>query len=382
MTYVCDPAAPTQHRLAPRRERAECRDDRVVVQLLHQAVATPSVSGQEHQLAQVLARAASGWGLSAFLDGAGNLQAWTAENRSNRPTLMLVGHLDTVPGGPATELRDGAVWGRGSVDAKGPLTAMLAAAARCTDLDINVAVVGAVEEETPRSKGAVWLRDNTVTPDALIVGEPSGWAGVTLGYKGKLDLTYRVDTPAAHSTYPGDKASEIATVFLARLFQQYGSGGNEKFSDISLAVPHLAGDCESANAALSFRTPIGCDVDGLVTWVNAQMSGGRLQIDNAIPAVRVRRSDLVARSLSVAIRRAGATPVHKLKSGTSDMNTLAAAWQVPMATYGPGNSALDHTDDEHLEVAEFLRSIEVLECSIRLIADHVAPPSAAGSVTP
>jgi LysW-gamma-L-lysine carboxypeptidase len=42
------------------------------------------------------------------------------------------------------------------------------------------------------------------------------------------------------------------------------------------------------------------------------------------------------------------------------MNTLAEVWRVPMATYGPGDSRLDHGDDEHIVLADYFRAIDVL----------------------
>jgi LysW-gamma-L-lysine carboxypeptidase len=33
--------------------------------------------------------------------------------------------------------------------------------------------------------------------------------------------------------------------------------------------------------------------------------------------------------------------------------------------YGPGDSNLDHTPDEHIQVSEYLRSIEVLGQALR-----------------
>lgn len=43
-----------------------------------------------------------------------------------------------------------------------------------------------------------------------------------------------------------------------------------------------------------------------------------------------------------------------MKKGTSDMNTLATTWHdVPMVAYGPGDSSLDHTDEERIDPMEY-----------------------------
>jgi LysW-gamma-L-lysine carboxypeptidase len=42
------------------------------------------------------------------------------------------------------------------------------------------------------------------------------------------------------------------------------------------------------------------------------------------------------------------------------MNVVGPAWGCPIVAYGPGDSSLDHTPDEHIEVEEFLQGIAVL----------------------
>ena len=97
---------------------------------------------------------------------------------------MLLGHIDTVPGEIPVRVEDGWLVGRGSVDAKGPLCAFAEAAARATiPAGWRVVVVGAVEEEAATSKGARYVRDR-FTPDACIIGEPSGVDRITLGTRG------------------------------------------------------------------------------------------------------------------------------------------------------------------------------------------------------
>jgi LysW-gamma-L-lysine carboxypeptidase len=68
----------------------------------------------------------------------------------------------------------------------------------------------------------------------------------------------------------------------------------------------------------------------------------------------------VARGLRGAIRGAGGDPRLLRKTGTADVNLYAAAWDCPAATYGPGDSALDHAPDERLSLAEFDRAVTVL----------------------
>ncbi|WP_448377751.1 M20/M25/M40 family metallo-hydrolase, partial [Fervidobacterium sp.] len=77
----------------------------------------------------------------------------------------------------------------------------------------------------------------------------------------------------------------------------------------------------------------------------------------------------LTRALRQGIRKAGGKPVFKLKTGTSDMNVLAPHWRVPMVAYGPGDSALDHTPHEHIEVEEFLKGITVLKEALEVLAE-------------
>ena len=52
------------------------------------------------------------------------------------------------------------------------------------------------------------------------------------------------------------------------------------------------------------------------------------------------------------------------KTGTADLNTVMPAWQCPALVYGPGDSTLDHTLDEQIELPEYDRAVQVLAESI------------------
>lgn len=57
----------------------------------------------------------------------------------------------------------------------------------------------------------------------------------------------------------------------------------------------------------------------------------------------------------------------KVKSGTSDMNVVGPAWNCPIVAYGPGDSSLDHTPIEHLDLAQYHQAIAILSRALALL---------------
>jgi len=76
------------------------------------------------------------------------------------------------------------------------------------------------------------------------------------------------------------------------------------------------------------------------------------------------------RALSYAIRKVMNKPATLLrKTGTGDMNILGRAMNIPIVTYGPGDSHLDHTKDEHIDISEYLTSIQVYRETILKLSE-------------
>lgn len=87
------------------------------------------------------------------------------------------------------------------------------------------------------------------------------------------------------------------------------------------------------------------------------------------PAWRSDRNSPLVRSFLAAIRQqTEERPRFVEKSGTSDMNVVGPAWQCPIVAYGPGDSALDHTPNEHLHLDEYWQAVQVLEAALRRLA--------------
>ena len=348
------------------------------LELLTGLVGIPSLSGSEAAAVAWLCHAMAQRGYVASVDGGGN----AVGTRGAGPhELLLLGHIDTVPGEIAVRVADGVLHGRGAVDAKGPLAAFVAAGARATLPDgVRLTVIGALGEESLGSPGASWLCDHYPAPDAVIIGEPSGWDGLTLGYKGSLGFCATVACPLSHSAGPAPTAPELAVAFWLRLVAWLANHNDDAapgFETLDATLRGLESSCDgltdSATLRGAFRLPPGVSS----AWVRAsvaQLAGESVALDwqpNAEAFRADKRSPLVAPFLA-ASRAMGGQPRIKVKTGTSDMNLVAPAWGCPIVAYGPGDARYDHTPNEQLPLADFARGVAVLTAAIERIAGMLA----------
>ncbi len=112
------------------------------VSLLEGMLEIDSLSGQERPLAEFLCAAMEARGMRAHIDAVGNA---VGEMGTDGPLAVLLGHMDTAPGHVPVRREGDLLYGRGSVDAKGPLAAFVCAAARLgAHAGLRLAVIGAV----------------------------------------------------------------------------------------------------------------------------------------------------------------------------------------------------------------------------------------------
>jgi LysW-gamma-L-lysine carboxypeptidase len=179
-----------------------------LIDLLEACLRIPSLSGQERAVAEFLCAEMARRGFArAFIDEAGNAVGIVGHGPRQ---IVLLGHMDTVGGEVPVRYEDGKLYGRGSVDAKGPLCAFILAAesvAPALSGDWQIVVIGAVEEECATSRGARFVAGR-YRPAMCVIGEPSGSDGITLGYKGRLLIHARAEHEARHTAIPAPNAAE------------------------------------------------------------------------------------------------------------------------------------------------------------------------------
>ena len=354
-------------------------------ELLEQTVAIPSVSGQEKAVARFLVAQMARFCDEAFVDAAGN-----AVGRLGHGPLKVyfLGHIDTVPGEIPVCVENGRLYGRGSVDAKGSFCTAVAAASRleaATLENITLLLIGATEEEAPSSKGARHALGAYPAPDYVIIGEPSGWDAVTLGYKGRLVAKLSLEKANFHSA--GDDttaAADLVAVWnrLKTQAERYNEGVTGMFDALQVALQEVSSHCDgltqTAAATVSYRLPPALAPDMVKKMVTGRMVTGRIEavlgtarcvFTGSETAYRGAKDTPLTRAFRVAIRRHGGEPRLKVKTGTADMNVVAPVWAVPMLAYGPGDSALDHTPDENLPLRDYEKAVAVLATALTRLAE-------------
>jgi LysW-gamma-L-lysine carboxypeptidase len=335
------------------------------VALLEHMLRIPSLSGQEGQVARFLVEQMQALGFHSYVDSAGN----AVGEIGSGPEIVLLGHIDTVPGVVPVRIVGGKLYGRGSVDAKGPFATFVAAAARLLargELHTRLVLVGAVEEEAASSKGAHYVVDR-YSPSACVIGEPSGWDRLTLGYKGRLLAEGRWEQPMAHSAGRDLAVAEHAVGFwnaVAAHCAAYNAGKTQLFDQLLPSLRAIASGSDGltdwATLTIGIRLPPDIDPNALADQLAQAGASGQLHFRGGCPAYRSDKNNPLVRAFLKSVRAAGGTPGFLLKTGTSDMNVVGPTWRCPILAYGPGDSSLDHTPDEHVDLAEYLRAIDVL----------------------
>jgi len=335
---------------------------------------TYSPTGKENEASKFLFRKMQDFGFDARIDQVGNVIGKIGEGR---PVIFLCGHIDTVPGFiPVRKVGD-EVFGRGAVDAKGPLAAMIMAAREFVGekLKGTVVVAGVVDEEGA-SKGIKNIIASGLEADYAIFGEPSNARNIVIGYKGRLHFIVKVETKISHPASPvARNASEEVINAWNRIKSVLAENGRSKLRSPSCSIMSIKGGLSEAEVEVSIRVPFG------VTWreifdkvnlaVNAVDEEVKCQlelIDAVDPYESNKRSPLID-AFRKAIKDVFEEEAKLLrKTGTGDVNYYGNWLNIGDAvTYGPGDPRLDHTDEERIKVKDYLGAIEVLRRVIRLV---------------
>jgi LysW-gamma-L-lysine carboxypeptidase len=323
-----------------------------------------SPSTQERDAVNYLVVQMNGLGFRAFIDDTGNAVGILGNGARE---IVLLGHIDTFQGDIPVRIENGKLYGRGAVDAKGCLATFASACARVGARNgVRFVVIGAVEEECATSKGARYAITQ-YAPDFCIIGEPSGWDRITLGYKGRVLVDYRLEKTMTHTASNTRAATEEAVGFWNRVNGYAAEFNRDKTRGVDKLEPSLRyvrtdddAFTDGVGMRIGMRVPVGLTIKKVEEEIERFKNGAHVEFSSEEEAFRADKNNALVRAFLGAIRAEGGAPAFTLKTGTADMNIVGPIWKCPIVAYGPGDSALDHTPNEHLELDEYERAIAVL----------------------
>jgi len=352
-------AVPAAHPQPPDHDVLHATD---LLRLTAALVAVPSVSGDEEHLADlveqrlrsrapllsvhrignnVVARTGAGAG-----DGVGAVRA---------ETVVLAGHLDTVPGAaPGRQSAAGEVRGLGAVDMKGGLAVMLLLAEHTGDSRYGLTFVFYDKEETgSRGSGTNLLfaeHRHLVRGDMAVLLEPTGGA-VEAGCQGNLVVELGFHGTRAHTARPwqGVNAVHRALPALARIaaFEPGPAVIDGLTYKQSMSVVAVDGGVQGnvvpdrCTVRVNFRHAATLDSEAaaaLVTGLAPEADETRVVLSSP-PAPPALEHHLVAQ-----LHELTAVPARP-KLGWTDVGRFAALG-IPAVNFGPGDSELAHGPHE------------------------------------
>lgn len=361
------------------------------VELLRNMLEIYSPSGKEEELASFLIAEFKDLGFDkVWRDGVGNLYGKIGVGK---PRVLLCGHMDTVPGRVPVKIEDGRLYGRGAVDAKSSLAAMILAASDLRPCISNLGgevIVASVVDEEGKARGIRNLIREGLKVDYAIFGEPSGVENITFAYKGRLLLKIKCATASGHVgaqhvlSNAIEKSFELWAVFKSACEQQYKSplGVFYSFTPTLIDIRSfrtMGGIPDICALKIDLRLPPTIKCEKAVRIVKEIIEGFRKEnlqpltaidlkiIDRVEPYV-AKKDSLVIKSLGESILEETGKKARLIrKTGTGDMNIFGTNFNIPVATYGPGDSHLSHAPNEYIEISDYLKSVEIYKKAVEKI---------------
>lgn len=330
----------------------------------------------------------------AYIDRVGNVVGRVGKGER---ILHFDAHMDTVRADDAenwtappfsAETVNGMVYGRGTADMKGGLSAAVYAAAlakKCGLLGGKTVYItcSVCEEYCDGACLTNFYQDSGVKPDYCIICEPSRNM-ITLGHTGKVQARIRTYGVSAHASAPEkgiNAVYEMAEIIgrvekLNEALRQKENGGTVVLSNISCVTASLnavPSECEIyLDRRLRFgETAAGAfkELDALIegkraawelgTLVHTSWTGEKLVFEPANDPWRIAEDHELTRACSRAYEEAFGVPPEKYHFWDFGTNAIIpAARGIPCIGFGPGDYRLAHMTDECCDPEEVVDACE------------------------
>jgi acetylornithine deacetylase/succinyl-diaminopimelate desuccinylase family protein len=325
-------------------------------------------------------------------------QSVVATLGEGKPVIMLHAHIDTVPisneeakrwsSDPyEPTIKDGRLYGKGSIDDKAPLAAMMWAFKKLAAQPFRgtLVLVAAAEEETGGQLGTHWLADQGHLPecDFIIVGEQTD-NRIALAHKGVMRATVTTYGHSVHATNPDRGVNAItamARVILA--LENYHRDLSQRKHPLVGTPTCNVGTIQGGSTANAVPDSCSIRLDRRMI-PREDPEAVQWELQNVIAAVNVSPASVEVgeflfsswfdSKLETPYGKAFFETVRQHKDPGpvgylpgSDAKHLMNLAKDDMVIFGPGSYEVAHAFDEYVEISALLECEEVLSQFLRKV---------------
>ncbi len=364
----------------------EAVDGDGLVEFTRRLIKTPSPSGDEQAVSEILAEEIRRVGFHRVeVDAMGNVLGYVY-GRDRALSLLFNGHIDhalpgSMPDPYSGKVAEGAKYGvqgkviegRGACDMKGAVAAMVYGAKAVVDsgmpLGRSFVVTGVVKEEVGLGEGMRHvLEKGNLRADMAVSGEATN-LGVHLGHRGKLEFRVSVLGRTAHASNPkrGINAIYKMTDFLNVLREKYGMPTQPHLGEASFAVLDIS-------ASPGSRTPVTPDRCEIVIdrryLLDESAESVQRELEEILAALTEKDPDFRSEVAFLKDMPVMYTSVHEpvvelmqqAREAVLGSRAEPGAWLfgvdgtylnragIPCVGFGPGDERYAHTPEDHVPV--------------------------------
>jgi len=248
------------------------------VRVLSELIRAQSFSGKEKEVVGVIGNEMKKAGFdNVRIDGLGSIIGTVG----NGPRVIAFdAHIDTVYAGDRTQwksdpftpkVEDGKIWGRGTVDQKGGMAAMITAGRMIKELGLNkeftVHFTGTVMEED--CDGLCWnhlIEEENIRPELVVITEPTN-LNIYRGHRGRMEIRVDVKGVSCHGSAP--ERGDNAIYKMARIALEI-----EKLNDRLISDPFLGKGTVTVTEATSSSPSLCAVADGAGIHLDRRLTLG------------------------------------------------------------------------------------------------------------
>ena len=326
------------------------------------------------------------------------------EDSENNPSLILTGHMDTVPAYDFKEAftaREDAdyLYGRGSCDMKGALAAMMCAMVNIkesgTKLKGDLIFCGVADEEEA-GIGTESLIKTGPEATYAVIGEPTKLE-IALGHKGLewIEISFKGKKVHGGAQKDGVNAIMMAGRFLHKLETEYLPKLEKRTHPVlgtaTLNIGTITGGDQPSTVAdkCSIRLDRRCLTDETIAQVYEELQAICDELHEEDPKFEAEIRDVfngetmphipfctdenspLVKAAENALGREGMTPVLTCFPAWSDAGFMNALTKSECIVLGPGDLSVAHSIHEKISKRQLLSAVSVYEEMAREICKTV-----------